>query len=78
MSAALCPNCFKPIKTHKNNGCVLKALMVVLNGRGGKTRKELNKLHAKCNADALWDELGPIIDRLGDGEFSDTEEGAQK
>ena len=35
------------------------------------SERRLRKLHAGTDADALWKRLGPIIDGLEDGAYSD-------
>ena len=69
--ARICPNCYaSPVKGHPENGCVLAAFIVVLRDRGNKPERRLLQIHAECNVDALWDQVGPLLDRLEEGEFS--------
>lgn len=68
---AKCPNCMSPIGSHPENGCVLAAMIQVVRERGTRSEEEVLALHASANVSALWDELGPIIDKLEDGEFRD-------
>lgn len=65
-----CPNCSEFVVGHKQNGCVLAALINVIRDREGSTEGEIHTLHADCDPDGLWTDLGPIIDRLGAGEYS--------
>ena len=71
-----CPNCgqHKADETHPETGCVLATLIGVVRDRGGLSESEVAKLHRTCNVDALWDRLGPVIDELEAGEFSDDED----
>lgn len=66
---ATCPNCNSPVKGHPDNSCVLNALIGVLRERGVPAKK-LEKLHAACWIDNVWDDIGPIMDRLEDGYYS--------
>ena len=70
MKKLICPNCNDPIVGHAENGCVLAALMGVLSDRGGHTDKQMRKLWANVDTDALWNRLGVIVDELGEGEYS--------
>lgn len=75
--AALCPGCGQhPVNAHPQTGCVLAALVQVLRDRGEHTEEGLLAIHADCDEDHLWNELGDIVDRLGNGEFS-VETGAE-
>ena len=65
-----CPNCTRNIVGHEPNGCVLEALMSVLRDRGGHTDKQMRKLWANVDVDALWNAIGPIVDDLGEGVFT--------
>lgn len=65
-----CPNCTRPIHEHGNSECVLAALISVLRDRGEHTPEQLHKLTVDCDVDQLWSEIGPIIDRLGKGQFN--------
>lgn len=65
-----CPNCTSPVVDHPENGCVLAALIQCIRDRGSKTPKQVTKLHEKCDADALWNRVGPIVDMLEAGVFS--------
>lgn len=64
-----CPNCRRFIVGHPQNSCVLAALITILGGRE-MPLDELLDLHANANVDALWEDLGVIIDRLQDGVYS--------
>jgi hypothetical protein len=67
--SADCPNCNHPVEDHPANGCVLAAFIRVLEDRGVDKAK-LEKLHAECWVDNLWDDVGPILDRLEEGHYS--------
>jgi hypothetical protein len=69
--ARQCPNCTAPIKLHPENGCVLNALIQVVRERRTKTERQLLRLHAKAMPDALWEDIGPLVDRLEDGKYSE-------
>lgn len=70
MKSPLCPNCDQRVANHPENGCVLAALIQVARDRGGVPERKLRKLHAECNVDALWDDVGRIVDDLEDGHYS--------
>lgn len=66
----MCPNCLTTaVKHHPENGCVLAALIQVLREREELPERTLLSLHAKTDVDALWDDLGPILDKLEDGGY---------
>ena len=68
---SLCPNCAEhPVDNHPQTGCMLAALIQIIEERGGHSATELQVLHANTNVDALWDDIGPIIDRLEHGEYN--------
>lgn len=64
-----CPCCGEPVEDHPDNGCVLNTLLGVLRDRGSLEEADILDLHAKCDVDALWQDLGRIIDRLEDGRY---------
>jgi hypothetical protein len=64
-----CPNCGAAVNAHPDTGCVLYALMTVIRERGNLAEAKVQKIHREVNVDALWEELGPIIDRIEDGAF---------
>jgi hypothetical protein len=67
----LCPNCGQhPVANHPATGCVLAALIDLIRDRGTKSDMQIYKLHARCNADAMWGRIGPVIDDLEDGKFT--------
>lgn len=71
----MCPNCGQhPVKNHPQTGCVLAALVQVLRDRGEYTEQQLHAIHANCNEDLLWDDIGDIANRLGNGEFGTQDE----
>ena len=66
-----CPNCGSPIKGHGyDTGCVLGALIGVLDDRGTTTAAQRQSIWAKVDADKLWPVLGSVVDELENGEFS--------
>jgi len=65
-----CPNCSSLVLNHPQNGCVLTAFIELLRDRENKSEQELLELHANANVDALWADLGPILDALEDGKYS--------
>ncbi len=69
-TGAVCPNCNSPVRDHQENGCVLAALTTVLRDRGEHSARKLQSLHANCDADALWNDVGRIVDKLGEGGYS--------
>lgn len=66
----LCPNCGDPVG-HAANGCVLETLFDVVRNRQTLTEAELQALWTKANIDQIWDDIGPILDRLEAGDYSD-------
>lgn len=71
MNHRTCPNCEDPVLTHSENGCILAALIGVVSDRGNTSAEKLQELHASCDVDELWHRLGPIIDDLEAGVFSE-------
>lgn len=71
-SPATCGNCLSPIENHPENESVVAALFQVLHDRGEMETSEIHRLHALCDVDRLWYELGPLVNRLANGEFSAT------
>lgn len=72
-----CPNCYDPLNAggmHESNGCVLIAFAELVRERGGHTPEQIAELVRRCNADRLWDVLGPIVDRFEEGEFNCVED----
>ncbi len=73
--SATCPNCgASTVKDHIANHCVLATLIQVVRDRENLEEADILKLHANCNTDALWELLGPILDKLESGEFSARED----
>jgi hypothetical protein len=70
MKKLICPNCMRPV-ARSNDGCLLHDLIQVARERGNVTERKLRQLHAKADADALWERLGPIVDDLEDGNLSE-------
>lgn len=71
MPRLTCPNCSSPVAKHPENGCVLGALVQVVRDRGSVPERRLRKLHAEVNTDALWNDLGRVIDDLEEGLYSE-------
>lgn len=70
MEPSLCPNCRQPVADHPENGCVLAALIQVIREREAMSEEKLRELHASTDTDQLWEDLGPLVDRLEEGEYS--------
>jgi len=69
-----CPNCCEPFsvkKPHPENGCVLAALVGVVADRGA-TAQKTKRLIAKCDVDALWEDIRGVLNKLEDGEYIKT------
>lgn len=64
-----CPNCGEPIARHSTNSCVLNAFIGVLRDRGDIEEHRLRELHADCNVDVLWGDVGDVVDKLGSGDY---------
>lgn len=64
-----CPNCGHPVASHQSDGCLLNTLIEVVMERGRHTPDQMQALHAEVHAGKFWDAIGPVIDRLGRGEF---------
>ena len=65
-----CPNCgASHVEDHPHDGCMLHAVISVLRGRENMTEDALQKLHAETNVDALWDDIGPVLDKLEAGGY---------
>lgn len=65
-----CPNCSEPVIGHAENGCVLNTLVGIVRERGTRSDEEIEKLHAECDVDGLWNYMGEIVDKLEDGFFT--------
>lgn len=63
-----CPNCSASFP-HPENGCALAMLISVISDRGTKTDAEIDALMTDCDVSALWDDLGPIVDKLENGGY---------
>lgn len=70
-----CPNCTLHVG-HDENGCLLATLMGVVRSREELTEAQIYELWARCDVDALWDDIGGIIDALEAGEYSGEPEGS--
>jgi hypothetical protein len=64
-----CPNCGEPVAGHPDTSCTLYGLMQIVRERGNLPEAKVQKIHREVDVDALWEELGPVIDRLEDGAF---------
>jgi hypothetical protein len=66
-----CNNCFK---THGvfSDRCLLNNLFGILVHEGGHdfTHETARKMIDRVDADMLWQDIGPILDRLRDGEYT--------
>ena len=68
-SKYLCPNCGQyDLRNHPQNACMLSVFDTLLSDRGmSKEQRELRWMH--CDVGALWDDLGPIVDNLENGNY---------
>jgi hypothetical protein len=66
---AKCPNCCAEIDTHPRDECILYVFMTVLRDRGNLDDEQLAEIHANCAVDMMWDDIGPILDRLEEGYY---------
>jgi hypothetical protein len=67
----LCPNCLDtPVAGHPENACILYVLTDVLRSRGTLTEEQIQALHRDADPNQVWDDIGPIIDRLEDGHYN--------
>ena len=65
-----CPNCAAhPVADHPANGCVLAALIQCIRDRGTVPERRLRDVHAHTDVDALWNDVGKIVDRLEEGAY---------
>jgi len=65
-----CPNCQERFHVvHPENGCVLASLTQVVREREIVDEEKLLQLHENTDVSALWDDLGPIIDKLEEGKY---------
>lgn len=75
MAKLICPNCGEPVcrpstgEVHEA-GCVLHALIGVVRDRETVPERKLRTIHANVDTDALWNDVGRIIDRLEEGRYS--------
>lgn len=65
----VCPNCGSLVSDHPENGCLLATLMSVLRERGTHEPGQIERIHARCDVDRMWQEVGELVDRLGEGAF---------
>jgi hypothetical protein len=54
---------------HPENGCVLAAFIDVIRSRGTFSERKLRNVHASIDADALWCDVGEIIDDIEKGRY---------
>lgn len=66
-----CPNCSALVDghLHPEDGCAVALLQRVVKDRGSLTDVQVRELARTCDVDALWEALGPVIDRFEAGEF---------
>ena len=70
-----CPNCIElPRHDAIDEKCMLWELLSVRAGDEGWTVEELRARMKRVNVDAFWDQLGPVLDQLVDGDFDYTPE----
>lgn len=75
LKTRVCPNCGHPgVFEHPDDGCVLAALIGVLRDREDLSEEELLELHSRCDVDALWSDIGKVLDRLEEGFYSNDED----
>lgn len=67
--APYCPGCGGPLD-HPENGCVVATLFAILKSRDDVEPEAIQRLHEHCDVDMLWTELGPLLDRLAEGNHS--------
>jgi hypothetical protein len=65
-----CPLCGGNVARHREDGCILAALIEVIRERDAISEQCLRRIHAHADVDALWVDLGQIIDKLEDGKYS--------
>lgn len=67
-----CPNCFYEHKDFSVDPCLLHALLAAaVAGRGEITNEQAAEIMRGTNVDALWDDLGPLVDRLVAGFYAE-------
>lgn len=66
-----CPNCGGNVRNHPKNDCLLAVLIQVIRERKSLSEKKLLAIHSTVDVDAFWDDLGPIIDNLETGFYSE-------
>jgi len=65
-----CPNCLAPVANHPDTACVLGALIALIRDRQSVPERRLRKIHADTDVDAMWEDIGPVIDKLEAGGYS--------
>lgn len=64
-----CGNCLT-VHTATHNVCILPVLFgILVDARESMTEAEAVARMAAVNVDALWDDLGPILDQLAGGKY---------
>lgn len=66
----ICPNCQASVANHPDTACVLGALIALIRDRQSVSERRLRKIHADTDVDAMWEDLGPVIDKLEAGGYS--------
>lgn len=69
MSNFTCPNCSAPLDAHES-GCALHMLTAVLSDRGEHSDEQIEQLLLSCDVAALWEDLGKIVDKFGEGAYA--------
>jgi hypothetical protein len=70
MSEIKCNNCCQP-HTEFTDVCILESLLgVSVLGRESLTMEQARSILIETDVYALWNDLGPIIDRLEDGKYA--------
>ncbi len=65
-----CPNCNAPHGVPVES-CLLGALLaVIVNSRGTVAPEAAARLMESTDIDALWEDLGPVLDTLESGGYS--------
>jgi hypothetical protein len=71
-----CPNCGDEHAELPSAPCLLAVLLgLIVHDRETMTHEQAQAALAKVDVDALWTDLGPILDRLEDGAYGDDHAG---
>ena len=74
-----CPNCGDEHSEMPIAPCLLAALFgLIVRDRGTLTEEQARAALANVDTDALWTDLGPILDRLEGGQYATTSDGPSK